>query len=90
MTNIPTDVTKTYTFSVAYYQTGSNRFYISSCTFTDTSSGSILSGAPLFNGGTPSLTGSTACLIIQQFTVLGSSGTFGGGRKVVSTVSCFQ
>ena len=82
VTNIPTDTTKSYTFSVVSYQ-ATTRYYINSVVFTDTASASILSGAPLFNGGTPSLTGSTACVIIQQFTII----SVGGARRVISSVS---
>ena len=90
VTNIPTDFSKTYTFNVAYYfPNTSARFYINSVTFTEVGGASILNGAPLWNGGTPVLTtGTTPCMIIQQFTILGNSTTFGGSRRVISSVSC--
>ena len=89
VTNIPTDTTKTYTFSVTYQQT-STRFYIATVQFQDTGSVYITNSgvagfvAPLFNGGTPSLSGATNCVIIQTFTVI----SVGGSRRVVSSVSC--
>ena len=61
VTNIPTDTTKSYTFSVAYQQT-STRYYIATVQFQDTGSAYITNGgtsgfvAPMFNGGTPALT----------------------------------
>ena len=84
VTNIPTDTTKSYTFSVvSYFANAATRYYISSVVFTNTDNGSILTGAPLFNGGTPTLTGTTPCVIIQQFTVV----SVGGNRRVISSVS---
>ena len=88
VTNIPTDTTKSYTFSVVYQQP-TTRFYISTVKFQDTASAYIIGSAgtfvaPLFNGGTPSLTGSTNCIIVQQFTIV----SVGGTRYVTSSVSC--
>ena len=89
VTNIPTDTTKSYTFSVSYQQ-NSTRFYITTIQFQDTSSAYITNSgsagfvAPLWNGGTPSLTGTSNCVIIQSFTVI----SVGGSRRVISSVSC--
>ena len=89
VTNIPTDTTKTYTFSVSYFQ-ASTRNYISTVQFQDTGSVYITNSgvagfvAPLFNGGTPSLSGTTNCVIIQTFTVI----SVGGSRRILSSVSC--
>ena len=89
VTNIPTDTTKSYTFSVAYQQTAT-RYYIATVQFQDTGSAYITNGgtsgfvAPLFNGGTPALTGTSNCVIIQQFTVI----SVGGSRRVISSISC--
>ena len=89
VTNIPTDTTKTYTFSVTYQQT-STRFYIATVQIQDTGSVYITNSgvagfvAPLFNGGTPSLSGTTNCVIIQTFTVI----SVGGSRRILSSVSC--
>ena len=89
VTNIPTDTTKAYTFSVTYQQT-STRFYIATVQFQDTGSAYITNSgsagfvAPYFNGGTPSLTGITNCVIIQTFTIISA----GGSRRVLSSVSC--
>ena len=85
---IPTDTTKAYTFSVCYQQS-SSRYYIATVQFQDTgayitNSGSAGFVAPLFNGGTPSLSGSTNCVIVQQFTVI----SVGGSRQITSSVSC--
>ena len=87
VTNIPTSLVQSYTFTVACYQ-ASTRYYISQVKVQDTTSAYILgsSGAfafPLFNGGTPSLTGVTACVVVQQFTVFPISGS----RYVMSSVS---
>ena len=89
VTNIPTDATKSYTFSVSYQQSAT-RFYIATVQFQDatgayiTNSGSAGFVAPLFNGGTPSLSGTTNCVIVQTFTII----TVGGSRRVISSVSC--
>ena len=90
VTNIPIDFNKTYTFNVTYYFPNTiARNYITSVVFTEVGGASILNGAPLWNGGTPVLTtGTTPCMIIQQFTILGNSTTFGGKRQVISSVSC--
>jgi hypothetical protein len=88
VTNIPTDTTKSYTFTVM--STQSSRFYINTVQVQDTASAYITNGgiagfvAPLFNGGTPSLSGTTPCVIAQQFTVI----SVGGVRKVICSVSC--
>ena len=80
VTNIPTDTTKAYTFSVSYQQ-NSTRFYIATVQFQDTGSAYITNSgsagfvAPLFNGGTPSLSGTSNCVIIQTFTVISVGGT---------------
>ena len=63
-------------------------FYISQVKVQDTASAYILGSsgafaAPLFNGGTPSLTGTTACVIVQQFTVF----SMNGSRYVMSSIS---
>ena len=41
---------------------------------------------PLYNGGTPALTGTTPCLILQQFTVF----SVGTSRYIGTSISCFQ
>jgi hypothetical protein len=72
ITNIPTDQTKIYTITLIYYQ-ASTTIYGSTVRISDTVS-SYISGtsstyvAPLFNGGTPSLS-TSPCIIMQQFTV---------------------
>ena len=89
VTNIPTDTTKSYTFSVAYQQT-TTRYYINTVQFQDTTGAYITNNGssgfvqPLYNGGTPALTGSSNCIIIQQFTVI----SVAGSRRVLSSVSC--
>ena len=89
VTNIPTDTTKSYTFSVAYQQTAT-RYYIATVQFQDTTSAYITNGgtsgfvAPMFNGGTPALTGTNNCIIVQQFTVI----SVAGSRRVLSSISC--
>ena len=89
VTNIPTDTTKSYTFSVSYQQ-NTTRYYIATVQIQDTTgayitnSGSAGFVAPLFNGGTPSLTGTNNCVIIQTFTII----SVGGSRRVISSVSC--
>ena len=91
VTNIPTDTVKSYTFSVCYQQT-STRYYIATVQFQDTAGAYITNSgtsgfvAPLFNGGTPSLSGTTNCSIVQQFTVI----SIGGSRRVISTISCYS
>ena len=88
VTNIPTDTTKSYTFTVV--STQSSRYYINTVQVQDTASAYITNSgsagfvAPLFNGGTPSLSGTTPCVIAQQFTVI----SVGGVRKVICSVSC--
>ena len=71
--NIPTDITKSYTLTLIYYQS-SNMFYCNGIRCLDTSNSYILGtsstfGTPLFNGGTPTLA-NTPNLIIQQFSIL--------------------
>ena len=89
VTNIPTDTTKSYTFSVAYQQTAT-RFYIATVQFQDTGSAYITNGgssgfvSPLFNGGAPALTGINNCIIIQQFTII----SVAGSRRIISSISC--
>ena len=85
VTGIPIDQSKSYTFTVSYQQS-TTRYYITTIQILDTVGGNITGGfvAPLWNGGTPSLTGSTNCVIVQSFTVI----TVGGARRVVSSVSC--
>ena len=88
ITNIPTTTSQSYVFTVAYYQT-TNRFYINNVRLSDTATTYILGtsstyGTPLYNGGVPSLTTGTACLIFQQFTVF----SFGATRYVTTSVSC--
>ena len=90
VTNIPTTVSQSYTFTVGYYQ-ASTRFYINSLRVSDTGSTYIVGtsstfATPLYNGGTPALTGTTPCLILQQFTVFG----LGSSRYVGTSISCFQ
>ena len=91
VTNIPTDITKSYTFSVAYTQSTTHN-YISTVQFQDASSAYITNSgsagfvAPLWNGGTPSLTIVTNNVIVQQFTVI----SVGGSRRVTSSISCFS
>ena len=91
VTNIPTDITKSYTFSVAYQQSSTHN-YISTVQFQDASSAYITNSgsagfvAPLWNGGTPSLTIVTNNVIVQQFTVI----SVGGSRRVTSSISCFS
>ena len=87
VTNIPSSVGQSYTFTVVSYQ-ASTRYYISQVKMQDTDLVYILgsSGAfavPLFNGGTPFLSGVTACVIVQQFTVF----PMNGSRYVMSSVS---
>ena len=89
VSNIPNDLSKSYTFSVTYQQS-STRIYIATVQIQDTTgayitnSGSAGFVAPLWNGGTPSLTGTTNCVIIQTFTII----SVGGSRRVISSVSC--
>jgi hypothetical protein len=89
VTNIPTDTTKSYTFSVSYQQP-STRFYIATVQIQNTAGAYITNSgtagfvAPLWNGGAPSLSGTTNCVIIQSFTVI----SVGGSRRVISTLSC--
>ena len=89
VTNIPTDTTKSFTFTVSYQQT-STRFYIATVQLQDTAGAYITNAgtsgfvAPLWNGGTPSLSGTTNCVIVQSFTVI----SVGGSRRVVSSLSC--
>ena len=91
VTNIPTDITKSYTFSVAYQQSTTHN-YISTVQFQDTASAYITNSgsagfvAPLWNGGTPALTVVTNNIIVQQFTVI----SVGGSRRVTSSISCFS
>ena len=91
VTNIPTDITKSYTFSVAYQQNSTHN-YISTVQFQDASSAYITNSgsagfvAPLWNGGTPSLTVVTNNVIVQQFTII----SIGGSRRVTSSISCFS
>ena len=87
ITNIPTSVGQSYTFTVVSYQ-ASTRYYINQVKVQDTASTYILGSsgafaAPLFNGGTPSLTGTTACVMVQQFTVF----SMNGSRYVMSSIS---
>ena len=87
VTNIPTDITKSYTFTVAYYQ-ASTRWYINQVRLSDTAATYILGtsstfGTPYYNGGPPALTGTTACIFLQQFTVF----SFGSTRYVITSVS---
>ena len=89
VTNLPISTSSAYTFSVSYFQ-ASTRNYISTVQFQDTGSAYITNSgsagfvAPLWNGGTPSLTGTTNCVIIQTFTII----SVGGSRRVISSVSC--
>ena len=89
VTNIPIDSTKSFTFTVSYQQT-STRFYIATVQLQDTAGAYITNSAtagfvaPLWNGGTPSLSGTTTCVIIQSFTVI----SVGGSRRVISSLSC--
>ena len=89
VSNIPNDLSKSYTFSVSYFQ-ASTRYYIATVQIQDTTgayitnSGSAGFVAPLWNGGTPSLTGTTNCVIIQTFTII----SVGGSRRVISSISC--
>ena len=87
ITNIPTSHVQSYTFTVGCYQ-AATRYYASQVKVQDTASAYILgtSGAfavPMFNGGTPALTGTTPCLVAQQFTVFPVSGS----QYVMSSVS---
>ena len=87
ITNIPTSAGQSYTLTVVSYQ-ASTRYYINQVKVQDTASTYILGSsgafaAPLFNGGTPSLTGTTACIIVQQFTVF----SMNGSRYVMSSIS---
>ena len=89
VTNIPVDTTKSYTFTLVSTQ-ASTRFFINTVQIQDTNSGYITNNgaagfvAPLWNGGLPVLSGTTSCVIIQQFTVI----SVGGYRKVICSVSC--
>ena len=89
VTGIPTDQSKSYTFTVSYQQ-NSTRYYIATVQIQDSVGNYITNGgsagfvAPLWNGGTPSLSGSTNCVILQSFTVI----SVGGSRRVVSSISC--
>ena len=91
VTNIPTDTSKSYTFSVCYQQTAT-RYYIATVQIQNTNnvyitnSGSSGFVAPLFNGGTPSLSGTTNCIIVQQFTII----YVGSSNRVISSVSCYS
>ena len=90
ITNIPTTTTQSFTITVGYYQL-STRFYINNIRVEDTEASYILGTMstfvpPLFNGGTPALTGGTPCLIFQQFTVFSVEAL----RYVGTSISCFQ
>ena len=91
ITNIPTTTTQSFTFTVGYYQ-ASTRFYINSIRVSDTTGTTYLVGSsstfatPWYNGGTPALTGTSNCLILQQFTVF----SVGTTRYVGTSISCFQ
>ena len=90
ITNIPTTTTQSYTFTVGYYQT-STRFYINNLRVADTAAAYLLGTmstfvTPLYNGGTPTLSGTTPCLILQQFTVF----SIGSSRYIGTSISCFQ
>ena len=93
VTNLPSNAQNSYTFSVAYQQ-NTTRYYISTVQIKDTANTYVTNGgasgfvAPLFNGGTPSLTGSTNCLIIQDFTIMSVQGIF-GQRYVTSKITCY-
>jgi hypothetical protein len=92
VTNIPVDSSKSYTFSVIYYQ-ASTRYFGSLVQIQDAGNNYItnsgVSGyvAPLFLGGTPTPTGTTNCLMIQQFTIITVYGTT---RRVLSSLSVFS
>ena len=89
VTNLPISTSSAYTFSVSYFQ-ASTRNYISTVQFQDTGSAYITNSgsagfvAPLWNGGTISLSGTSNCVIIQTFTIL----SVGGSRRVTSSLSC--
>ena len=90
ITNIPTTTTQSFTFTVGYYQT-STRFYINSLRVSDTGTTYLLGTSstfvtPYYNGGTPVLTGTSPCLILQQFTVF----SVGTSRYIGTSISCFQ
>ena len=87
ITNIPTDITKRYTFTVLYYQ-ATTRYYINQVRLSDTAGIYILGtsstyGTPFYSGGPPALTGTTASIFIQTFTVF----SFGATRYVITNVS---
>jgi hypothetical protein len=87
ITNIPTDQTKTYTITLCFYQ-ATNKFYASTARVSDTTGTTYILGtsstyvAPLFSGGTPSIT-TAPCMIIQQFTIVSISSV----RYCTSSVS---
>lgn len=91
ITNVPTDMTKTYTISVIYRQP-TTLFYISTARVSDTASTYLLGTvstftAPIFNGGPPTLA-NTPNLIIQSFSIIStatSSSTF--TRYITSSVN---
>jgi hypothetical protein len=91
ITNIPISTTQSFTFTVGYYQ-ASTRNYINSLRVSDTTGTTYLLGTsstfatPLYNGGLPALTGTTPCLILQQFTVF----SIGTARYVGTSISSFQ
>jgi hypothetical protein len=87
ITNIPSSNVKSYTLTVGCYQ-AATRYYASQVKVQDTGSVYILGssgafGVPMFNGGIPALSGSTPCLVAQQFTVFPISGS----QYVMSSVS---
>jgi hypothetical protein len=86
VTNLPSSRTNVYTFSIVIYNAlSSNRSYINSVNFTDTTPTVFANGAPLFSGGTPSLgaPNTAACMVVQTFSVVNVNTT----RYVVSSVT---
>jgi hypothetical protein len=73
LTNIPTDTTKLYSVSFLFRQ-ATSCFYIGGIRASDTG-GNYLCGTsttfspPFYNGGTPSLTSTSATSIIQSFSI---------------------
>jgi hypothetical protein len=90
VTGIPIDITKAYTFSIVNsYVSGATRYNFGNIIIQDASlnyiAGSTSTSAivPYFNGGPPSSTATTPCLVSQSFSVI----TIYGIRYVISNVS---
>ena len=80
------------TITVAYYQTTS-RYYINQVKMTDTLGNYFIGsagayGTPLYNGGVPSLTAGTPCLILQQFTHMPFWASPTTTRYITTSINC--